>query len=120
MILIVGGRASGKRDYAREHFGLQAAKLTPKEALQAPLVDNLQDILRELLDGGQDTGAYVDRLIAENPGAVILCDEVGLGIVPLNRAERSYREAVGRACCQLAAAAEEVIRLVCGLPQRLK
>lgn len=120
MILVVGGRAAGKRDYARQRFGLQAATLTPTEALQAPLVDNFQDILRALLQDGQDIGAYVDRLIADNPEAVILCDEVGLGIVPMDRAERAYREAVGRACCRLAAKAEEVVRLVCGLPQQLK
>lgn len=120
MILIIGGRAAGKRDYARERFGLQATALTPEEALKAPLVDVFQDIIRHLLQEGRDTDSFVEQLIAENPGAVVLCDEVGLGVVPLDRGERIYREAVGRACCRLAAAAEEVHRLVCGLPQRLK
>ena len=120
MILIIGGRAAGKRDYARERFGLQATALTPKEAFEAPLIDNFQDIIRHLLQEGRDTNSYVEQLIAENPGAVVLCDEVGLGVVPLDRGERIYREAVGRACCRLAAAAEEVHRLVCSLPQRLK
>ena len=120
MVLIVGGRAAGKRDYALERFGLMGRALSPQEALKAPLVDNFQDIIRQLMQEKQDTQAYVTQLIRDNPDAVILCDEVGQGIVPLDRGERAYREAVGQACCQLAAAAFEVLRLVCGLPQQLK
>lgn len=120
MILIVGGQAAGKKSYARQRFGLAAQSLTPEQALHAPLVADLQDLICQLLETGQDVVAYIAQLMAENPQAVILCDEVGQGIVPLDRAQRAYREAVGCACCRLAAASDEVIRLVCGLPQRIK
>ena len=49
-----------------------------------------------------------------------VCEEIGLGIVPADREERLWRDVTGRLCCLLAEEAEEVYRLWCGLPQRLK
>ena len=109
MILIIGGRAAGKRSYALERFGPDAL-----------FVHDLQAVVRQLLKEGQDPAAFVQQLIRESPDAVVLCDEVGMGIVPLDAFDRAWREAVGRACCKLASAADEVVRVVCGLPQRLK
>ena len=50
----------------------------------------------------------------------MICDEVGCGVVPLERADRERREAIGRLCCQLAQKAQAVYRLQCGLAMRLK
>ena len=51
---------------------------------------------------------------------VVACREVGCGVVPLDRADRDRREAVGRLCCDLAAQAEAVYRVNCGIAMRLK
>ena len=32
-------------------------------------------------------------------GHVIICDEIGCGIVPIDRADENWRESVGRLCC---------------------
>lgn len=120
MILIIGGRAAGKRHYALRRFGLEAQEQSMEQALHAPLVPGLHQIIRELQLRGEDVDAYVARLMAENPDAVVLCDEVGMGIVPLAREDRAWREAVGRACVAIAMQADEVVRIVCGLPQRIK
>jgi adenosylcobinamide kinase/adenosylcobinamide-phosphate guanylyltransferase len=45
---------------------------------------------------------------------------VGLGIVPAYPLGRVYRDALGRANQQLAAAADEVLFMVAGLPMRVK
>ena len=47
-------------------------------------------------------------------------DEVGCGIVPVERLERDYREAVGRAGQLLAQNASQVFRVICGIPVRIK
>ena len=52
--------------------------------------------------------------------AVVVCREVGCGVVPMDRGDRDRREAVGRLCCDLAREAEAVYRLQCGLAMRLK
>jgi adenosylcobinamide kinase/adenosylcobinamide-phosphate guanylyltransferase len=54
-------------------------------------------------------------------GAVIcVTNEVGMGIVPDNPAARLYRDLVGRCNRMLAAAADEVYLVSCGIPLRLK
>lgn len=112
MKLIVGGFASGKRAYAKAHF--------PQEVKDGLLIDDLHLLIKQALKRGEDTDAYVSQLIQDHPDAVILCDEIGLGIVPIDPFERAWREAVGRACCRIAQEAQTVIRVICGLGQVLK
>ena len=50
----------------------------------------------------------------------ILPCELGNGVVPMEAFDRRYRETVGRICCNIAKQAEEVIRIVCGIPIVLK
>lgn len=57
---------------------------------------------------------------AKNPGIVLLCDEIGYGLVPVDAFERQYRELTGRICTRLAEQAEQVERVVCGIGTRLK
>lgn len=51
---------------------------------------------------------------------IIVSNEVGLSIVPENRLARIYRDVLGRANKQMAAAANEVIFMVAGLPMMVK
>ncbi len=51
---------------------------------------------------------------------IIVSNEVGLGLVPANPLGRAYRDALGRANQRLAAAADEVIFMVAGIPQFVK
>jgi adenosylcobinamide kinase/adenosylcobinamide-phosphate guanylyltransferase len=51
---------------------------------------------------------------------IVISNEVGLGLVPPYPLGRLYRDVLGRANQRLAAAADEVLFLVAGLPLRLK
>lgn len=58
---------------------------------------------------------------SEQPGSVLLVtNEVGLGIVPENETARLYRDLVGRCNQTVAAAADSVYLVSCGLPIQLK
>lgn len=98
MILIVGGRGAGKREFAQKTLGCAPEKTLP----------DLQD--REPLPSLEELLGY----------EAVICDEVGCGVVPLERRDRERREAIGRLCCQLAREAQAVYRLQCGLAMRLK
>ncbi|WP_419571008.1 bifunctional adenosylcobinamide kinase/adenosylcobinamide-phosphate guanylyltransferase, partial [Ruminococcus sp.] len=52
--------------------------------------------------------------------AVVISQEVGCGLVPVEPEQRRFREAVGRLNCLLAESAETVERVCCGLGMRLK
>jgi adenosylcobinamide kinase/adenosylcobinamide-phosphate guanylyltransferase len=51
---------------------------------------------------------------------VVVTNEVGMGIVPPYPLGRAYRDLLGRANQQLAAAAAEVYLLVCGIPVEVR
>ena len=50
----------------------------------------------------------------------MIAAEVGGGVVPADPDERRKREAAGRLACLLAARADTVIRVCCGIPRLLK
>lgn len=51
---------------------------------------------------------------------VVICTEVGAGVVPIDPEERAFRESAGRLAVALADRATCVVRVVCGIPQVLK
>lgn len=63
---------------------------------------------------------YLSTMIERNPDLIFICDEVGNGIIPLEKSERDYRECVGRVLCVLAEKAERVERVHCGISQKIK
>lgn len=113
MILVIGGRTQGKLAFARDMLGVTDyadGTLDDKNCIY-----HFQDAVR----AGVDIPA-IERYLARYPDAVILCDEVGCGIVPMEKEERAWREEVGRLCCYLAKRAERVYRVFCGIGERIK
>ncbi len=69
-------------------------------------------------------GREIDELLsvyaARQESWLVISNEVGLGLVPPYPLGRFYRDALGRANQRLAAAADEVIFMVAGLPMWVK
>jgi adenosylcobinamide kinase/adenosylcobinamide-phosphate guanylyltransferase len=70
--------------------------------------------LRERVDELVEAWELIDRR------AVLVSDEVGLGVVPETPAGRLFRDELGTVNQRLAAAADEVVLVVAGLPLRLR
>ncbi len=62
----------------------------------------------------------LSKIILNNPKIIIISCEIGSGIIPLEKDERFYREFTGRLLCQIAKKSRKVVRIICGLTQRLK
>ena len=112
MILIIGGAGQGKLDYVLQKTGYTPDQVahTPEEARSKPVFDGLEQWPH--LDEG--------ALLSVNPDLILICDEVGCGVVPVDPDQRAWREDVGRLCCRLAQRAERVECIFCGLPMTLK
>ena len=112
MILIIGGAGQCKLAYVLEKTGYTVDQVarTPEEARARPVFAGLEN-WPELDEAG---------LLSANPEVILICDEVGCGVVPVDPAQRARREAVGRLCCRLAQRAARVERIFCGLPMVLK
>ena len=78
---------------------------------------SLRQTLAVLTAAAEDLESLADRLAAYD---LVLATEVGGGVVPMDAAERAAREAAGRLACLLAARADCVVQMFCGLPTVLK
>jgi adenosylcobinamide kinase / adenosylcobinamide-phosphate guanylyltransferase len=85
--------------------------------LSAIAGDELVDI-DPILDG--PFARAVEALRERQGPAVVVSDEIGLGMVPLDPLARAFRDLLGIANQRLAAAADEVHLLVAGLPVTLR
>ena len=108
MVLIFGGVYQGKLAYAREHFGGRK------------IINDLDRWILSLIESGEDAQAKIKELIADNPDAVVICNDISCGVVPASAVERKWRDETGRAMSLLAAHSDEVIRMFCGIPTKLK
>lgn len=84
------------------------------------VINHFHGWVREcLLRGGcpeEEISAFTDKY----PQCILISDEIGSGIVPIDGFEREYRERTGRLLVALAAKAEEVVRVICGIGQKIK
>ena len=108
MILVVGGAGAGKLDYVKS-LGYSDGDIADGLLDDRKVVYHLQNIVFNEPDRAP---ALLETLLTKE---VVVCNEVGSGIVPLNARERLAREATGRLCIRLAACATRVVRLVCGV-----
>ena len=113
MVLVIGGAGSGKLDYVTS-LGYSQDDIADGLIDGRSVVYHLQNIV---FDDPDHAPELFDRLLAKD---VVVCDEVGSGIIPLELRDRQAREATGRLCIRLAAHADRVVRLVCGIPVVIK
>ena len=79
--------------------------------------------VKKLLNEGvtsKDILQRVNELSNKVSKLIIISDEIGNGIVPIDAFERMYREETGRLLIEIAAAAEKVVRISCGIAQTIK
>lgn len=88
------------------------------------VVDCLTLWLSNLMHHGRDPEAETQTLLraleAAEGRVVLVSNEVGMGLAPMNALGRDFRDAQGRLNQRLAAAAEHVAFVVAGLPLALK
>lgn len=124
--LIVGGAFQGKTAYAVKTFGLKEEEILDgeicpiEECLRGECIRNFHKLIRRICAEGGDPLAFAHRITEENQNLVVIADEIGGGIIPLDREERIWREWAGRVNCYLAEHADLVVRINCGLPMILK
>lgn len=124
MEMIIGGAYQGKTDYAKEQYPdlnwVSGELASESELMKAQGVLDFQEYIRRELKEGRDVSDLAERIIAGDPKLVIVSQEVGYGVVPVDAFDRKYREAVGRVCTKLAAYSSRVTRVVCGIGTVIK
>jgi len=126
MVLIFGGVYQGKLKYALDRFCLTKGDVyfcsdsdaEPPAGKKA--VYEIDKWILALVTANADVGEKIIHFMAENPDAIVICNDISCGIVPTDPVLRKWREETGRAVGRLAQESKEVVRLFCGIPSRIR
>ena len=124
MILITGGAYQGKLEYVKKTFGItevaDGSLCDLSEVKNVECISGYHELVKRLIRSEIEPITFTGKLCNENPNVIVVINEVGSGIIPIEKEERLWRETVGRCGCILAKKADIVIRIVCGIPHILK
>ena len=109
MVLVFGGVHQGKLAYAKKRFG-DGRKI----------INNVDHEVLEWIQSGDNLAEKISGFISDNMDSVVICNDVSCGVVPIDPLMRKWREEVGRFMSLLAENSDEVIRMFCGIPTKLK
>lgn len=126
MVLVVGGKSQGKTKFAKEMFPefvvLDGSSLPELISCEKEIIwDGFNHTIRNLLEDNSDEeiASQVQEVISKK-SLVIVSDEIGNGIVPLEMVERRYRDLCGKLLIKVASESNEVYRVICGIGQKIK
>lgn len=107
-VLVIGGAYQDKTKAALEYLKLSESALKEGE-----LLENFASFYRKWENSD-------DALLDFLKNKITVCDEMGCGIVPLDKNDRDFRENLGRFLCRLAERADIVLRVQCGIAAAIK
>lgn len=126
MDFVIGGCHQGKMQYVIDTYGYTKEEMLFGEASDVYTAKDKKCLygfhllIKKILKEGKDMESSLAQIFAQNEIKVIVSEEIGYGIVPVDAFEREYREAVGRQCCSIAKEADHVIRMVSGIAKKIK
>lgn len=127
MKLIIGGTAQGKLEYVLLKYDVQKKmvwdSVLPNDMKlngNIVIINHFHQWVKSRMISGGCPEDEIMSFLDCNEDCIIICDEIGNGIVPIDPFEREYRERTGRILVQLAKRAEEVERIICGIGQKIK
>lgn len=124
MRIITGGAFQGKRAFAEKLYpGVEwtdGGRCALDEIRTCRAVYGFHEFVKRWLKQGKSWEELASLMLEENRDLILICDEIGCGLVPVDAFEREYRESTGRVMNVLAEQAERVDRVVCGIGRRIK
>ena len=124
MRIITGGAFQGKRAFAEKLYpGVEwtdGGRCALDEIRTCRAVYGFHEFVKRWLEQGKSWEELASLMLEENRDLILICDEIGCGLVPVDAFEREYRESTGRIMNALAEQAERVDRVVCGIGRRIK
>lgn len=122
MIMITGGAFQGKRGFAvsefvlseRDIFDCSVRSISERSAERC--IVHYELAVKQLMIQDIDPIGFTDKLNCD----ILIMNEIGCGIIPLEKSEREWREMTGRAGCIAAERASTVYRVCCGIATVIK
>ncbi|MCF0143282.1 MAG: bifunctional adenosylcobinamide kinase/adenosylcobinamide-phosphate guanylyltransferase [Parasporobacterium sp.] len=113
MLLVIGGEASGKENFVRS-LGYTDEDISENIMAECPVAIHVD----KAMEGHEDYVDFFYSVLSDKD--VVICNEVGSGVIPGETGPRVLREAIGRLTCKLADDADTVVRMTAGIPMCIK
>ena len=126
LVLVFGGAYQGKLEYVYRQFSLSEDDVhfcninDTDYPEHKRVVYGLDKWILALIRSDSESSDAVKSLVNNYHDVIFVCDDISCGVVPMEADMRKWREAVGRALAEIAQNSDEVIRMFCGIPTRLK
>ena len=130
MKMIIGGAYQGQIEWAQEQYKdinwINGETCEFSEVFTCQGILNFHAYMKRILQEEPDIVSesklqiLAELLIEKNPDIIVVSDEIGCGLVPIDAFERQYREQTGRICTELASYSEQVVRVVMGIGTIIK
>lgn len=98
MIFVTGGCFQGKQQWVLQNCQVQPFRVADgavcsMEAIKsAGVLDHFHLLVRRWMQAGKIPADETEKILSDNPDIVIITDEIGSGIVPLDVKEREWRK----------------------------
>ena len=126
MILIYSGAYQGKLDFARKSFGIKDEDIcycnSDMESIDfgKKVIYGLEKFIYGYEKRAQSADEYIRAQLPLMNDKIIICEDISRGLVPMDKLERAWRETNGRVVNAVAAEADEVYTVFCGIESRIK
>lgn len=111
MILVTGGRYNGKKDWVKENLGYNESDFSCN-------ISDDKKVFFDLENYQNETDENIKNLLLSKE--VVICSEIGSGIIPIEKSDRIRQENIGRLCIFLAKNATAVYRVFNGIGMKIK
>ena len=126
MELIIGGAYNSKLNFVLKYYNLKqkdfqnGAECSLDEAFDKKGIYNLHLLIKRFILSGIDNyNNLIEKILSLNI-EIIICSEVGNGVVPVDKIDNKMREYVGRILSILSEKSVRVIRIYYGIPSVIK
>lgn len=124
MKLIIGGMYQGKLEYALNKYGLSREDvyecINEEIDYSKRIIYKFNSYIYNLIKDGIDPVDEILNNLDRFKDKIIISDEISSGVVPLDKMDRLYRDKVGVILNRLASESDSVVRIFCGLEEKLK
>ena len=125
MHFIIGGAFQGKLEYAKREYMLDDSEVFICSAEKdvefgARCIYKIEEYTFRCVKNGVDAVEVFRAGRDKWADSVLICGDIFCGVVPVEKDMRAWRDMTGRLCAYLSSQAESVVRIFCGLEQRLK
>ncbi len=126
MKMIIGGAYQGKLHFAMKKYDITEDDVFDidicafEEIYHKRCINHYERVIKVLMERNENSVVFTENLIKNNSDSIIIMNEIGGGIIPIEKEERLWREQTGKIGCRLAELSESVERIICGIAVVLK